>query len=314
MADHPVGAAHLSIGEVLALLLEEFPDVTISKIRFLESQGLIDPERTASGYRKFYDDDVELLRCILREQKENYLPLRVIKDRIDSGEIDPTGEQPRPRGIKNVGEPEPEPGQRRSEVPTGAEALFMRTDDRPVEPPPTVAPSTSPPASAEPATRTPSTTPAASTPRPPADVEPPTRSPAPSPPSDPAPAVLPGVLLTADELCAMAGITDAEFAELDRYGLLPTEGTSAFGEEAVEIAMICKRFLDVGVDTRHLRGWRVAADREAGLIEQLIQPLMRQRSPEARATAIDKMTTLEDLGGQLRAAMMRSALAPHRQR
>jgi DNA-binding transcriptional MerR regulator len=95
---------HLSIGEVLALLLEEFPDVTISKIRFLESQGLIDPERTSSGYRKFYGDDVELLRCILREQRENYLPLRVIKDRIDSGEIDPTGEQPRPRGIKNVSE------------------------------------------------------------------------------------------------------------------------------------------------------------------------------------------------------------------
>ncbi len=90
--------SHLSIGEVLGLLLEEFPDVTISKIRFLESQGLIDPERTPSGYRKFYDDDVELLRCILREQRENYLPLRVIKDRIDSGEIDPTGEQLRPRG------------------------------------------------------------------------------------------------------------------------------------------------------------------------------------------------------------------------
>ncbi len=98
---------HLSIGEVLGLLLEEFPDVTISKIRFLESQGLIDPERTPSGYRKFYDDDVELLRCILREQRENYLPLRVIKDRIDSGEIDPTGEQLRPRGIRNVGDGQP---------------------------------------------------------------------------------------------------------------------------------------------------------------------------------------------------------------
>ncbi len=329
MADHPVGAAHLSIGEVLALLLEEFPDVTISKIRFLESQGLIDPERTASGYRKFYDDDVELLRCILREQKENYLPLRVIKDRLDSGEIDPTGEQPRPRGIKNVGEPDPEPDTRRSDIPTGAEALFMRTDDRPAEPSPGATSSTPAAASpATPATSSPATsssapaapaapdaTPAAPASRPPAANEPPARSAASSPePPEPAPAVLPGVLLTADELCAMAGISSAEFAELDRYGLLPTEGSSAFGEEAVEIAIICKRFLDVGVDTRHLRGWRVAADREAGLIDQLIQPLMRQRNPEARATAIDKMATLEDLGGQLRAAMMRSALAPHRQR
>ena len=65
---------------------EEFPDVTISKIRFLESQGLIDPERTPSGYRKFYDDDVERLRFILREQKDNFLPLKVIKDRLDAGE------------------------------------------------------------------------------------------------------------------------------------------------------------------------------------------------------------------------------------
>jgi DNA-binding transcriptional MerR regulator len=95
------GGAHLSIGEVLGLLLEEFPDVTISKIRFLESQGLIEPERTPSGYRKFFGDDVELLRLILREQREKFLPLRVIKDRIDSGQIetrDPTpprgGEQP----------------------------------------------------------------------------------------------------------------------------------------------------------------------------------------------------------------------------
>ena len=86
------GVAYLSIGEVLGLLLEEFPDVTISKIRFLESQGLIEPERTPSGYRKFFDDDVELLRVILREQRENFLPLRVIKDRIDSGEIDRTGD------------------------------------------------------------------------------------------------------------------------------------------------------------------------------------------------------------------------------
>lgn len=73
----------LSIGEVLAQLLEEFPDVTISKIRFLESQGLIEPERTESGYRKFTETEVDRLRVILREQKAHYLPLRVIKDRLD---------------------------------------------------------------------------------------------------------------------------------------------------------------------------------------------------------------------------------------
>jgi DNA-binding transcriptional MerR regulator len=83
------GRAHLSIGEVLSLLQDEFPDVTISKIRFLESQGLLDPERTPSGYRKFYDADIARLRWILRQQKENYLPLKVIKDRLDDngGEV-----------------------------------------------------------------------------------------------------------------------------------------------------------------------------------------------------------------------------------
>lgn len=74
---------YLSIGEVLALLAEEFPDVTISKIRFLESQGLITPERTASGYRKFTKPEVDRLRFILREQKDNFLPLRVIRDRLE---------------------------------------------------------------------------------------------------------------------------------------------------------------------------------------------------------------------------------------
>jgi DNA-binding transcriptional MerR regulator len=76
---------YLSIGEVLSLLKEEFPDVTISKIRFLESQGLLDPERTPSGYRKFYDTDVERLRWILRQQREHFLPLKVIKGRLRGG-------------------------------------------------------------------------------------------------------------------------------------------------------------------------------------------------------------------------------------
>src|SRR5438874_13325867 len=85
---------HLSIGEVLSLLREEFPDITISKIRFLESQGLLDPERTPSGYRKFYDHDVERLRWILRQQRENFLPLKIIRgrlteqgDEVDDGDV-----------------------------------------------------------------------------------------------------------------------------------------------------------------------------------------------------------------------------------
>src|SRR5512135_1650835 len=80
---------HQSIGEVLTALRGEFPDITISKIRFLESQGLIDPERTPSGYRRFYPADVERLRFILRQQREHFLPLKVIKERLD--EIDANG-------------------------------------------------------------------------------------------------------------------------------------------------------------------------------------------------------------------------------
>jgi DNA-binding transcriptional MerR regulator len=295
--------SHLSIGEVLALLLEEFPDVTISKIRFLESQGLIDPERTASGYRKFYGDDVELLRCILREQRENYLPLRVIKDRIDSGEIDPTHDHPRPRGIKNVSEtsdiprPDTHPsagGVRRvsgangpgssanGDAVTGAAVLFQRTD-APVEPQTAV--------------------PAAATPPPAAE------KPIPN-----AGAVLAGLLLTADELCAMAGLTRAQLADLQSYGVVVAQSNrpdALYDEDAVEIATVSKRFLDAGLEPRHLRGWRVAADREVGLLEQLIQPLLRQRNPEARAQAMAQLSELESIGGRLREAMMRSSLRQH---
>jgi len=76
------GRTYLSIGEVLVTLKTEFPDITISKIRFLEGEGLIDPERTTSGYRKFYESDVSRLRAILRLQRDEYLPLKVIKERL----------------------------------------------------------------------------------------------------------------------------------------------------------------------------------------------------------------------------------------
>lgn len=76
-----------SIGEVLVSVKTEFPDITISKIRFLESEGLIDPERTPSGYRKFYDKDVDRLKSILRMQRDEYLPLKVIKERLFQQEV-----------------------------------------------------------------------------------------------------------------------------------------------------------------------------------------------------------------------------------
>jgi len=83
-----------SIGEVLSLLQDEFPEVTISKIRFLEGQGLIDPERTASGYRRFYQRDFDRLQWILTQQRDHYLPLKVIRDRLDAGEWEPPEHPP----------------------------------------------------------------------------------------------------------------------------------------------------------------------------------------------------------------------------
>ncbi|MFT4865852.1 MAG: DNA-binding transcriptional MerR regulator [Ilumatobacter sp.] len=311
MAEQKIPSAsmsHLSIGEVLALLLEEFPDVTISKIRFLESQGLIDPERTPSGYRKFYDDDVELLRCILREQRENYLPLRVIKDRLDSGEIDPTTEIPRPRGIKNM----PDDAAANAQVvttATGASALFARTadsEDSAQGPSGYAAPVADATGVGESV-----------------DVEPhilepdPTPVTAPSPPTPsatiPAPDLLPGVVLTKAELCSMAGLDAAEFENLESYGLITSlRGSSGmYGEGALDIARVSKQFLDAGADARHLRGWKVAADREVGLFEQMIQPLLRQRNPQATGQARQHLVDLDQLGGKLRDALMQAAMRQH---
>ena len=97
--------AYLSIGDVLTLLREEFPDITISKIRFLESQGLVNPERSPSGYRKFYDHDVERLRWVLRQQREHFLPLRVIRDRLIRAGNGVPPDEPAPRAAVGTAAP-----------------------------------------------------------------------------------------------------------------------------------------------------------------------------------------------------------------
>jgi DNA-binding transcriptional MerR regulator len=244
---------YLSIGEVLGLLLEEFPDVTISKIRFLESQGLIDPERTPSGYRKFYDPDVDRLRVILREQRENFLPLRVIRDRLENGTIEGEGNTP-PRGIRNV---------------TVAD-----------EPAPTEVTTTAPEAAWSPALDT----------------------------FDARDAYGPA------ELCALAGITTEQLAELESFGLVAGRGSGAGAIYTVldlDIATAAAGFLQRGIEGRHLRGWKQAAEREGALFEQLVMPLVRQRNPQARQQAVATLNELAELGGRLRAALLRAALRHH---
>jgi len=289
-----VDRPYLSIGEVLALLLEEFPDVTISKIRFLESQGLIDPERTPSGYRKFYEPDVERLRVILREQRENFLPLRVIRDRLENGQIDDSGALTPPRGIRNV---------TMLERDIDATGENMVPDDVEV------------PTSHHPAARAAAvngSTPAVSA------------APAPSAPLAAAQFFAPVEVapqldivpdtFVASELCSIAGITTKQLAELESYGLISGRGsgtTALYSSSDLAVAKVAAGFLSRGVEARHLRGWRQSAEREAALFEQLVLPLLRQRNPQSRQQAALTLTELSTLGADLRAALLAAALRNH---
>jgi len=114
--------SYMSIGEVLVTLKTEFPDITISKIRFLEGEGLIDPERTPSGYRKFYEEDVDRLRTILRMQRDEYLPLKVIKERLARSDEEPADEDAADGSAK----PDAPPVEEIATPPTG---LHMSVDE-----------------------------------------------------------------------------------------------------------------------------------------------------------------------------------------
>ncbi len=282
--------SYLSIGEVLALLHDEFPDVTISKIRFLESQGLIDPERTPSGYRKFYDADTERLRYILREQKERFLPLKVIRDRLDTdGENEPVDE-----------------------------VVLVSTD-------PTVTA-----VAAGPAVTVPVASLGASAERIPAWMQrvrgerPETMAAASEPGRAPAPSgngrrrslaeAGTSVSLTFDELAMASGLTAESLKALEGYGLLAGRSVGPdtyYDETALVVARTAARFLAYGVEPRHLRLFRNAADREVALIEQVILPLVKQRNPQARAQAVASLDELTQLGGSLRQALVREALASY---
>lgn len=310
---------YLSIGEVLGLLLEDFPDITISKIRFLESQGLISPERTASGYRKFYDDDVQLLRVILTEQHQNYLPLRVIKDRLDSGEIDPTGEHLRPNGARQPSETEATEATEATDGWGGSAPAPDHVADRPTPGASLDALATTLDATDE--DHTPAEIPTTTIRAHPANrgrAEPEPSAPSahrPDPDPEPAAAqLLPGVLLDRRELCAMVGMTDDELTQLESFGIISARqggSTPTYGDDAVSIAKPATEFLRLGVEARHLRGWRTAAEREASLFEQLVTPRFRQRNPESRAEALAQLRRLDALGASLRAAMTRQALRHH---
>ncbi len=238
---------HLSIGEVLTLLQVEFPDVSISKIRFLESQGLIDPERTPSGYRKFYDADLDRLKWILSEQRDNFLPLRVIREKIERGEDRPDTETPPAQGASAPMAPVPE-------FDSGTEN-GTQLDSGPSS-----------------------------------------------------------LTLTVDELAAATGLSPTELESLETFGLIQSRSlgpATYYDGEALAVAKMAAGFKEFGVEARHLRMFRTAAEREAAVYEQVVMPLVKQRSPAAHRLSRDQLEQMAKLGSQLRGAMIRLALRQH---
>ncbi len=234
------GHAFLSIGEVLTQLRADFPDITVSKIRFLETEGLVQPERTSSGYRKFTRNDVDRLRYVLTAQREHYLPLRVIKEHLealDRGLAAPTGGgRPRiPDAAVLAGTPGPE---------------AFATD-------------------------------------------------------------LSEVRLSRAELLEASGLESGQLWELEQYGLLgPRPGAEHYDGDSLLIAKTLGELAGFGIGARHLRAFKLAADREGGLIEQVVSPLARQRSPDARDRAQEVASQLAALSVRLHVALVRAALRP----
>jgi DNA-binding transcriptional MerR regulator len=276
---------------VLAELSDEFPDITISKIRFLESQGLVNPERTPSGYRKFYAADITRLRWILYQQKEHFLPLKVIKERLD--DLPPGGED---RLFEMVEAPSGDPPS--GSAPSG-NALVEAAVDAPADR-----------MAAEPA---PAPAPSRPTPRPTR------RAPAfaPTLPVDEGDDALLGApsgdgRYTRAELAAAAGVDDALVAQLESYGMLApareVDGAAWFDDEALEIVRISSGFFARGIEARHLRMYRNFADREAVLFGQVLLPYVRQRNPEARARLQEELGELASLGRRLRTALLRESV------
>jgi DNA-binding transcriptional MerR regulator len=202
----------LTIGTVCGLLKNEFPDISISKIRYLEDQGLLAPRRTQGGYRLFSEDDVERLETILRLQRDEFLPLRVIRQELAS----------------------PAARDRKRRRPTGLTADEQELD--------------------------------------------------------------------LGELCDRAGI-DARLArELEDFGLLSPRtqaGEKRYAELDADIALACGRLAQFGIAPRHLRGFRTAADREAGLIEQIVGPAIRARNPERRRAGLEDLESLAEVAQEL---------------
>jgi DNA-binding transcriptional MerR regulator len=216
----------MSIGEVLGHLRADFPDATISKLRFLEAEGLVEPRRTAAGYRKYTWDDVARLRYVLTAQRDHYLPLRVIREHLsamDAGDGGPVL------------------------VAVGSSSGSSSAADPPER-------------------------------------------------------------VGRDELVRRTGIAEPTLAELERHGLIRARAGGWYDADAVAIAEVAAELARFGLEPRHLRAYRAAADREVGLYAQLVTPLARQPDPAARARAAEAVSELVTLSQRLHGALIRAGL------
>ena len=205
----------LTIGKVLAALEGDFPDVTASKIRFLEAEGLVHPHRTDAGYRTYSPADVERLRYILAAQRDRYWPLKVIKEALEA--LD--------RGLADAGNgsglPEAAPVTLDPDVPSGSDLLRRRI-----------------------------------------------------------------VSLTGPELREATGIDRSTFHALETFGLLRSDATGRYGHEALGVAAAARALAQYGLEPRHLRPFKTAADREIGLVEQVLATRRAGGTREERAAEI----------------------------
>ncbi len=248
----------MSIGEVLAHLRADFPDVTISKLRFLEAEGLVEPRRTPAGYRKYSGADVARLRFVLAAQRDHYLPLRVIREQLAA--LD--------RGA-------PAAALTRAALARGGDALARGGD--------------------------------AGDDHAAAVVGLAGLRPALLPVDDAVPVEPPDVRLDRTELLARSGLAEPVLAELEKLGLV-REQAGRYDGDALVVARVAAQLSEYGLEPRHLRAYRTAADREVGLFAQLVAPVARQHSPAARDRAAELVRELTALSQQLHAALVRIGL------
>ncbi len=320
-----------SIGEVLSLLQDEFPEITISKIRFLESQGLIQPERTPSGYRRFYQSDFDLLHWILVQQRDHYLPLKVIRDRIQSGEVEQglldfsgDGTAPPEDAVPPTAARKSAAGQTDASATKTAELKAAAKPASPgngttsggghdngAAPKAKRSKRTTDPADGSDTAKVPTSAPAATEAA--ADSVPRmavASSVAEQPDADAVAEPLPPLALTRDELAESSGCSVKMVGDLERYGLVKGRKagpTVLYDNTALLIARIAAQFDTFGLEPRHLRTFLIGAEREMGLVHQVVEPMLHRRDEETRRKAHETLDDLTDLAGSLRSILMRQA-------